>query len=380
MSVARSTIAPTNRPQRAGAGGLRLTPAHLSKLLGEARASYKVPAIAVAAMNSEAVYLQHVQGTRVFDSPSQATLDDYFHVGSCSKSVLALMAARLVEQRKIAWRTGFFELFPELKASADDAYHGITLEDLLLCEAGIKAYTDGAETFPGQGLSASHERWEFMKYLVGLPPSAPKEHGRFRHVYSNASYTLASAMLEGVCGLDYEELVKKTLTGDLGLPVHVGWPNDISADQPWGHTIAGARVDAFAPGHAYRIPRQLRPAGDLSMTPRSYAKYTQLHLRGLRGEDNLVCSRSYRRIHFGHERFSLGVANGTLGGRRFSGFDGSAGTFFCRSIVVPESDFAFTVMMNAGSGSASMAAADWLTMQIVKKHFGWWWKVWLSIS
>ncbi|OAD20199.1 hypothetical protein THIOM_004115, partial [Candidatus Thiomargarita nelsonii] len=75
--------------------------------------------------------------------------------------------------------------------------------------------------------------------------------------------------------------------------------------------------------------------------------------------------------------FSIGVANGVLGGKSFSGFDGSAGTFFCRSIIVPKSNFAITIMMNAGSGSGTMKAVDRLTMQIIKKHFNWWWKFWL---
>jgi len=82
---------------------------------------------------------------------------------------------------------------------------------------------------------------------------------------------MASAMIEKVAGLDYEELAEKTLTGDLGLPVHIGWPN----------------------------------------------------------------------------------------------------------IIVPESDFAFTIMTNAGTSTGSMAAVDWLTKRIVEKQFNWWWKFWI---
>ena len=188
---------------------------------------------------------------------------------------------------------------------------------------------------------------------------------------------MASAMLERVSGESYEDLVKKTLTGDLGLSVHVGWPNSISADQPWGHMIAKGKVEAFPPSHDYKLPYLIMPAGDLSMTPKDYAKYTQLHLQGLTGSSNYISSESYRYIHFSHDGFSLGVANGVLGGKRYSGFDGSAGTFFCRSIIVPESDFAFTIMTNAGSGSGSMEAVDWLTQRIVEQHFNWWWKFWL---
>ena len=359
----------------------RLTQENLSSILSEARKRYRVPALTVTVMNSNTFLLQEVQGTRVFDDHEQATLDDYFHIGSCSKSVLAVMAAKLIEQKKIAWQTKFFEIFPELKDAANSAYYDITLEDLFLSEAGIKAYTNAAtEPFPDYGpelSDLSDRRLEFIKHLLAQPPASAKQDGKFQHLYSNASYTMASAMLEKVSGQKYEALVKKTLTDDLGMSVHIGWPNSISPDQPWGHLITKDKVEIFPPDHDYKLPGLIAPAGDLSMTPRDFAKYTQLHLRGLQGNDNYISSESYRSIHFRHKGFALGVANGVFGGKRFSGCDGSAGTFFCRSIIVPESDFAFTIMTNAGAGLASMAAVDWLTLRIVKQHFNRWWKFWL---
>ena len=367
-----------SHPNWAFAKGTPLTQEYLSKIMSEARNSYNVPAIAVTVMNSETILLQEMQGVRVIDKQSQADLDDYFHIGSCSKSVLAVMAAKLIEQKKITWQTKFFEVFPELKDAANSAYHDITLEDLFLGEAGIKAYTNAeVEPLPEYGPSVSDKRLEFIKYLIGQPPSSERKDGRFQHLYSNAGYTMASAMLEKVSGQKYEALVKKTLTDDLGMSVHIGWPNSISPDQPWGHLLAKDKIETFPPDHEYKLLYLITPAGDLSMTPKDYAKYTQLHLQGLRGSNNYISSEAYRYIHFNRDGFSLGVANGVLGGKRYSGFDGSAGTFFCRSIIVPESAFAFTIMTNAGSGTGSMEAVDWLTMRIVKKHFNWWWKFWL---
>lgn len=350
----------------------------LPQIVSKARDTYKVPAIAATVMNSQSLLLEEVQGVRALGTEAQATQDDFFHIGSCSKSVLAVMAARLIEQNKIAWQTKFFELFPALKDESDSAYSEITLEDLFLCKAGIKAFTSAeADPFPDCGSSIGDMRLEFIKYLVKQPAASKKKDGKFQHLYSNAGYTMASAMLERVSGESYEDLVKKTLSGDLGLSVHIGWPNSIGADQPWGHMITKGKVEAFPPGHEYKLPYLITPAGDLSMTPRDYAKYTQLHLQGLTGMDNYMTSDSYRDIHFGHGGFSLGVANGVLGGKKFSGFDGSAGTFFCRSIIVPEADFAFTIMTNAGSGTGSMRAVDWLSMRILKQRFNWWWKFWL---
>ena len=367
-----------NQPKIEHPQNSRLTQAYLSELVSKARENFKVPAIAVSVMNADAIYLQEIRGVRVVDKPDQSTLDDYFHIGSCSKSVLAVMAAKLIEQNKITWQTRFFDVFPELKANANTAYSDISLEDLFLCEAGIKAYTNAeTEPFPAYGSSVRDKRLEFVNHLIAQPPSSKKKDGKFQHFYSNASYTMASAMLERVSGLSYEDLATRTLTDDLGLSVHFGWPNSIGVDQPWGHTITKDKVEPLPPEHDYKLPCLITPAGDLSMTPRDYAKYTQLHLRGLKGNDNYISSKSYHHIHFGHAGFSLGVVNGVMGGKRYSGFDGSAGTFFCRSIIVPDSDFAFIIMTNAGSGTGSMDAVDWLTMRIVKVHFNWWWKFWL---
>ena len=366
------------QPQLTFKSESRLTNAYLSEVMREVREKYNVPAVAVAVMNATTVYLQEIQGPRVFDKPAQATLDDYFHLGSCSKSVLAVIAAKLIEENKITWQTRFFDVLPELEAEAKQAYSAITLEDLFLSKAGIKAYTNGeTEPFPEYDSSVSDKRLAFIKYLISQHPSAKKMNGSFQHLYSNPSYLMAAVMLERVSGLKYEEQVKKILTDDLHIPVYIGWPNSINPEQPWGHRIAKGKIEVFAPDHSYKLPYLITPAGDLSMTPRDYAKYTQLHLQGLRDKNNYISSDAYRYIHFGHKGFSLGVANSTLGGKRFSGFDGSAGTFFCRSIIVPESDFAFTIMMNAGSGLGAMKAVDWLSMRIVKKYYNWWWKFWL---
>ena len=72
----------------------RITQEYLSRITSAARKKYNIPAIAVTVMNPETILLQEVQGVRVIDKQDQATLDDYFHIGSCSKSVLAVVAAK----------------------------------------------------------------------------------------------------------------------------------------------------------------------------------------------------------------------------------------------------------------------------------------------
>ncbi len=283
----------------------------------------------------------------------------------------------MIEENKIGWNTRFFEVYPELKERSLNDYWTITLEDLFLCRAGIKAYTSGDEIIPQLDSTCHNIRYEFGKWLIQQKPASKTQEDKFEYLYSNAGYTMASLMLEGVSGKSYHELISTYIIDEMGIETLIGFPNRSDPNQPWGHTITKNGIEIFEPGNSYTIPEPLIPAGDLSMKPLGFAKYIQLSLQGLKGKDNFIKADSYKYVHFEHKGFSLGVGNGEMSGFTFSGIDGSAGTFFCRAIIVPASDFAFTIMTNAGSGTGQMKAIDWITMKIVKKQYKWWWNFWM---
>lgn len=351
-----------------------VTSAYLATLVQEAKDKFKVPAIAVSTMSTASIFAQAALGERTVDKPEQVTLDDYFHLGSCARSVLAVMAAKLVEQGQIKYDTKFFDLFPELELRAERAYLSITLEDLLLCRAGIRAYTDlNKDPLPVYPSSIHAQRQEFVNRLVEQSVAGRKVNGKFQYMDSNASYTMAAVMLERVTGLTYEAHVQSVMQSDLGLAAQIGWPAKASADQPWGHVINNGNVKPVSPTSTHKVPYLLTPAGDLSLTHNDFARYVQWHLRGLKGIDGYLTSEAIDHIHFGHAGYSLGVKNGSLGGKRYSYMDGNGGTFYCRFATVPDADFGLALMMNAHAPKA----AEWLTTRIAKKHFNWWWKFWL---
>jgi D-alanyl-D-alanine carboxypeptidase len=352
-------------------------PAELAALVQRAVDKFRLPAAAVTILAAEGVVAEAVRGRRRIDDPTPATLDDYFHIGSCSKSVLAVIAAQQVERGDIEWSTRCFDALPELAAGAHPGYGSATLEDLLLCRAGLGAYTDPVtDPMPELDGTADEQRQAFVRLVLRRPPAAERQGERYAHLYSNASYVLASAMLERRAGTGWEQLVQSYFEEELDLPVHVGWPNRLDPGQPWGHRPGAAGFEPCDPEDDYALPVALAPAGDLALTARGFARYAQRHLQGLTGAAVRPGPEAFRRIHFGHDGFSLGVGNGRIGGHRFSGMDGSAGTFFCRAIYIPELDFAFAIQVNAGSGSGTMPAVDWLTAKLLKRRLGWWWKFW----
>lgn len=346
--------------------GSQITKEYISGISAEARKKFNVPAIAIAVMDSKSIFIVDVQGTRIWGTDNPVSAKNYFHIGSCSKLILGLIAGKLVDSGVISWETPFLELYPELVDFTRSEYKNISFEDLFLCEAGIMPYTSGDEILP----DVNNNRYEFIKFLIQQKPASKiKSNGKFEHLYSNASYVMASAMIEKVTGKTYEELIKQYVIDELKLNVYLGWPNTYSKDETWGHTISGIKVECLPPEDEYRIPYLIVPAGDISMKPEDFAKLIQLNLQGLMGNDNFVSSKMYKFIHFGHDGFSIGVANGDLREYKFSGMDGSGGTFFCRSIIVPDSDFAFTIMTNACTEDDDMKAVEWLTSKIIKKYY-----------
>ena len=338
-----------------------------------------IPAMAAITMTSSQIVSAEVHGTRVTGADNPATLDDFFHIGSCGKSLLAVMAGKLVEAGKLDWHTRLQDMLPELEPDANPAFAGVTLSDLLLCRAGIAAFTAGAEEFPELNPLKPDVRMEFARFLVAHEPVTPLQtDGRFPHIYSNASFTIAALMLERASGFDWETMTHGTLVDGFGLDVRFGWPNREDAEsQPWGHgPDANGKPRPYPPGDPYGLSTLIAPAGDLSMRPLHYARYVQQHLRGLRGVDGYISAATTRHIHHAQRGFGLGVGNGRYYGKDVSQMDGSAGTFYCHTIIVPDGDFAYAVLTNAG-GPEAMAGVYELSGHILKQRFRWWWKFWL---
>ena len=354
--------------------GSQLDEEYVSELIDRTRSKFGIPAISVSVMDREQILYTVSEGIKVYGESEPIAGSDYFHIGSCSKSVLAYLASKLIEEGLISWDTKFFDIYPELKDGSLPDYSAITLEDLLSCRAGIKPYTSGLEAYPDLPSSQDREI-DFIRYLLSLPPASERrDSGKYEFLYSNASFTPAAAMLEKVSGLSWEKLLQKYIVRDLGIDLFVGWPYEKSPDQPEGHLPGnGSTPTVVGPVSGYTLNPLIWPSGNLSMTPDGFGKYVQLHLKGLTGSGNEPDSEVIRYMDTKYNGFSLGAWNGTNTGKYYVCLDGTAGTYYARGILMPDSDFGFAIMMNCGSEEA----AEYITMQLTKAYYNWWWMFWL---
>ena len=271
-----------------------------------------------------------------------ARVDEPFHIGSNTKAMTATLAAIAVERGLLDWTSSAADVL-DVDGSTE-----ITLERLLAHTAAIRPLTDDAEL-----IGLPQERAEVARLLVSEPPLF--EPGA-DNVYSNGGYTVAAAMLEAVTGTTWESLLEGWLAQPLSITYDTGWPPGLVGHyERDGDLIPHDRADG------YLVHAAIAPAGDVSATIGAYGRFVQLHLRGLRGQPELIAVESFERLHTPvRGGFALGWGVQPWEGARTSVHAGSAGTFFAIVALQPERDLAVAVMTNAGgqrAEAASIAAA-----------------------
>ena len=73
----------------------------ISAFLEPLRAKFDLPALAVAVLKTGKLEAIGAVGVRKFGANAPVTLDDRFHLGSCTKAITATLIAKLVEDKKL---------------------------------------------------------------------------------------------------------------------------------------------------------------------------------------------------------------------------------------------------------------------------------------
>jgi CubicO group peptidase (beta-lactamase class C family) len=299
-----------------------------------------LPSVAAAVIRSDEIET---------DVAGAAQLDDRFHLGSNTKAMTATLAAIAVDRGLLDWDSKATDV---LKA---DGSAEITLVRLLAHAGGIRPLTDDAEFI---GLPTG--RAELARVLTR---EAPLFQPGTENVYSNGGYAIVAAMLETVSGIRWEGLLQSWLAEPLSIELGGGWPRGLA-----GHYERDDKLVPHDRTDGYTVPVAIAPAGDVNATIGSYSRFVQLHLRGLRGQAELLSRESFEFLHTPMgEPFALGWGVQSFEGARSSVHAGSAGTFTALAVVQPERDLAVVVLTNAGGQHASATAVA-ATRELIRAH------------
>ena len=184
-----------------GSVGIANAQTSLNDLLTPYLGRYELPALAAAVVQDGKIIASGAVGTRRAGAAMTVTLNDRFHIGSDTKAMTALLAAMLVEEKKLRWDSTVAEVFPELAAAMTPGLRRVTLEQLLSHTSGVPADNRAVEKLVGKSLTQTGNLDEIRLWLVQQwvkQPLAAKPGAKF--MYANMNYVLAGAMLDRLTG------------------------------------------------------------------------------------------------------------------------------------------------------------------------------------
>jgi D-alanyl-D-alanine carboxypeptidase len=311
-----------------------------------ARTAFELPAASAALITPDQIVVR-ADGQRIAGVKLRVATGDKFHVGSDGKAMFATMAARLVESGKVRWDTTLEEVFPELIRGTGVAYRNVTLQDLLRHRGGIAPLLDideiNAVRLPRgkpQQQRASFVRWALNRAPAQTPGTV--------HEYSNGGYVVAAAMIERLTGKTFEALMETLLYRPLRMEVKYAWPASGELfSQPWGHEFDGLHHIPRSPYWVGgKLPEWLVPASGVSLSTFDFARFVQLHLRGLRGQGTLLSPASFAKLHEPVDGYAFGWAVSEQDGRLVSSHVGATGLFAAAMAIDAENGRAAVLMAN----------------------------------
>jgi CubicO group peptidase (beta-lactamase class C family) len=274
----------------------------IDELLEEVRKKHRLPAVAGAAIHQGNIVSGAV-GLRKIGDETKVTVDDQFHIGSCTKSMTATLCGMLVEEGKLKWESTLAELLPELAEKIHADYRPVKVEQLLAHRSGMSAdtntksgtlrklYDDGE-----LGATLREQRQKYAEIVLAEKPvSAPGS----EFAYSNRNFMLAGAIVERLTDTAWEELMKTRLFEPLGMATAGFGPMGTAGkvEQPWQHASFFGWRTPFEPGPKADNPPVLGPAGTVHSSAGDWAKYIREHLRGESGESKLLKAETFKKLH-----------------------------------------------------------------------------------
>ena len=359
--------------------------------------------MAAAVLRGERIIAQGAAGVRKRGTAERITLDNQFHLGSCTKAMTATLVAMLVEEGKLNWTTTLGELFADTVKPMHPAWEKVTLRQVLAHRAGLRFEPDGLAQVISELVrplrarvgTLPQQRLEITRQALSRPPGIPPD---TKYWYSNVGYVLAGAVLEQLTGRAWEELMRERLFHPLGISTGgFGAPGTADkTEQAWGHSpVLGKPLDPRSP--AAELPLFYGPAGLAHMTVTDWAKFIALHLRGdpanphcqaallkldtfaemhavapttpyskgwvMRGITRLATGDAAPAVTYcagwliSTASWAKGTQPGDTGRRLWHA--GSNGRWNCGVVIAPEIDFAVLVACNRG-------IAAWKTRQTLK--------------
>jgi D-alanyl-D-alanine carboxypeptidase len=270
------------------------------------RTKHDVPALGAVILRDGAIVAAGATGVRKRSDQTPITVDDVWHLGSCTKAMTATLLTIVAKDGKLSLVTTLAEAFPEHAEAMHAEWRQVTLRQVLEHRGGFEANLGGALAL---ATALAEQPRQQRAALLGPLFKAPPSHAPGgKMLYSNLGYTVVGAALERHLDVDFDELMRARLFAPLGMQsAGFGPPGNPDAiDQPWGHRPRG-RHAPVRPGASADNPAVIGPAGRAHASLRDWAKFIALHLGQAKGDAALLDAETLATLHdAGDDDYALG--------------------------------------------------------------------------
>ena len=320
----------------------------LAPLLEPILKESNLPSIAAALVVGDEIRATGAVGVRKLGDVTVVTVDDKYHLGSCTKPMTATLVAILIEDGLLTWQTTIGDVLRGTHRKFKD----VTIEQLLSHTGGLAKECPPkiwAQAFSDQGrMSSTKQRQRFVDDLLSEKPDY--EPGT-KTDYSNQGYAVVGVMLETLAKKPWEDLMRERLFKPLGMD-SAGFRAP-QPDQPWGHS----NNTPVAPEPRGDNPDAIGPAGTVHMSIKDWAKFARFHLQQEEGK-LLKKPESFEKLNSTLEKSGKHGVGGWLvqdipgmGGHCLQ-MTGSNTMWFSLLWIIPGQDKAIVVTTNSAQKNA----------------------------
>ena len=319
----------------------------LDQKVVEAMERLHVPGVAVGVLHEGKEHAAGFGVTNV-DHPLPVDGDTLFQIGSTTKTVTGTAAMRLVEMGALDLDVPIRTYLPDLRLSSEEVAARVTLRHLFTHTAGwVGDYFDD----PAHGDDALAKIVAAMTDLPQLTPLGEV------WSYNNSGFYLAGRVIEVATGKTYQAAVKELVLDPLGMTMSFFFAAEVITYRvATGHHVIDERPVVARP---WALPRAGHPAGGIISTVKDQLRYARFHMGdGVAGDGtrllapaSVALMQSPQVEASGGNEWGLTWGIRRRGGVRIILHGGATRGQMSAFVMVPERDFAITVLTNADRGS-----------------------------
>lgn len=326
----------------------------IDRFITKAMNTLKVPGLAVGIIQNGKVVFQKAYGTKAAGRKDPVTLDTRFMIGSTSKTLTSLLAAKMVSDKRATWDEKVATYIPEWQGAKNPGIKDVTLQQSFCACTGLPR-RDRTFLWQRKGVSAKDRINEMATWPTNAKMGELYQYSN--HMIGVGGYAAARVYRPNLpLSRAYDQAMKDLVYKPLGMTSTVttqSYPSRTNSASPHGENLAG-EYEVIAPKY-YTTYSKIAPAGSIWSTVPDMLKAMQLELSKGASVPGYIDAKELKLRHKprtpagSSSHYGLGMFVDVEDGRTRLGHGGNTSGFTSYYNFFPDDNWGYVILGNYGS-------------------------------